>query len=99
MTRAVVWSEQAEADFYDILAWIMPNSAAGAASVERRIYAATDLLANTPTGRPGRVGRMYEKVVPRLPYILAYVLTDNEVRIVRIVHGARDWPAGGWPKD
>jgi toxin ParE1/3/4 len=34
-----------------------------------------------------------------LPYIIAFELPDKQtLRVLRIVHGARDWPAGGWPE-
>ena len=54
------------------------------------------------TGRPGRVAGTYEKVVPGLPYILAYAiqpLPDSAelIVILRTIHGARDWPKGKWP--
>ena len=59
-------------------------------------------LGEIPTGRPGRVVGTYEKVVARTPYIVAYSLqqtSDDEdtLTVLRVIHGARDWPQGGWP--
>ena len=54
----------------------------------------------SPTGRRGRFTGTYEKIVTGLPYILAYNI-DNQagaIRILHLIHGARDWPDGDWPK-
>ena len=52
----------------------------------------------------GRVSGTCEKVLPGLPYILAYELVSRPeggevVAILHVIHGARDWPAGEWPAD
>lgn len=53
------------------------------------------------TGRPGRVNGTYEKLVPRLPYILAYAIVSQDgreiVTILRVIHTARDWREDDWP--
>jgi toxin ParE1/3/4 len=54
------------------------------------------------TGRIGRVSGTYEKVVGGLPYVIAYAITDRAgreaVTILRVIHGARDWPDEDWPE-
>jgi toxin ParE1/3/4 len=54
-------------------------------------------------GRPGRVTGTYEKSIVGLPYIIAYALTststgEEQVAILRVIHAARDWPKGEWPR-
>lgn len=53
------------------------------------------------TGRPGRVSGTYEKSVTRLPYIVAYALTERGgrevVSILRVIHTSRDWVDEEWP--
>jgi plasmid stabilization system protein ParE len=44
------------------------------------------------SGRPGRIAGTRELVVPRTPYIAAYVMTADTVRILRVLHGAQMWP-------
>jgi plasmid stabilization system protein ParE len=49
------------------------------------------------------VAGTYEKPVKELPYIIAYALQPmpdggERIIIVRVIHGARDWPEGEWPK-
>jgi len=43
-------------------------------------------------GRPGRVPKTRELVVPNLPYILPYYIKKKEVRILAVMHTARKWP-------
>lgn len=46
------------------------------------------------SGRPGRLAGIYEKSVPRLPYIIAYALSERAGResvvILRVIHTSRD---------
>jgi plasmid stabilization system protein ParE len=55
------------------------------------------------TGRRGRVEGTYEKIVPKLPQIIAYAIDEQPggreiIVILRVIHGARHWPPGGWPE-
>jgi addiction module RelE/StbE family toxin len=44
------------------------------------------------SGRPGRVAGTRELVVTGTPYVAAYQVTDTAVRILRVLHGAQQWP-------
>jgi toxin ParE1/3/4 len=44
------------------------------------------------SGRPGRVGGTRELIVVGLAYIVAYRVTVDTVRILRVLHGAQQWP-------
>jgi len=44
------------------------------------------------SGRRGRVPRTRELVIQRTPYIAIYALRSDLVFILRIVHGAQQWP-------
>jgi plasmid stabilization system protein ParE len=49
------------------------------------------------------VAGTYEKPVGGLPYIIAYALEatptgDERIVILRVIHGARNWRQGEWPK-
>jgi plasmid stabilization system protein ParE len=68
-----------------------------------RIERTVDNLSYMLTGRKGRVEGTYEKPVAGLPYIVAcalQTLPDGSERIVilHVIHGARNWPPGEWPK-
>lgn len=97
MTRRVDWSAEAADDFDRAIDYIAFDSEANGWLVSARVLGAIDLLAELPTGRQGRVDGIYEKVVQKTPYITAYSLSDNAIRIARIIRASRDWPEGKWP--
>jgi toxin ParE1/3/4 len=43
-------------------------------------------------GRPGRIEGTRELVIHRTPYIAAYRISGNTVRVLRLLHGAQQWP-------
>jgi len=43
-------------------------------------------------GRVGRIEGTRELVVSALPWIAVYRVRDDAVEVVRIYHGAQDWP-------
>jgi plasmid stabilization system protein ParE len=43
-------------------------------------------------GRPGKKEGTRELVMSPLPYIVIYTVRGNEVYVVRILHGAQQWP-------
>ena len=70
-----------------------------AVKVDDQIVAAVRRLLDFPeSGRPGRVAGTRELVVPRTPFIAAYVVNGDRVRILRILHGAQVWPDDIDPK-
>ena len=53
----------------------------------------TDRLADYPKlGRPGRVKGTRELVVNRTPFIVVYRIKGEIVQILRMLHGAQQWP-------
>ncbi len=42
-------------------------------------------------GRPGDVSGTRILVVPRLPYVVIYEVAMNEVIVLGVMHGARNW--------
>ena len=51
------------------------------------------LFANAPEiGRPGRIEGTRELIIQQTPYIAAYRIERNSVRILRVLHGAQRWP-------
>lgn len=97
--RLVVWSDDALDDFDEVIAYLTEHSPKSALLVADRLGQAVRNFADMPTGRQGRVVGTHQKVVPRTPYIVAYALADHQVTVLRIVHGSRDWPVGGWPTE
>jgi toxin ParE1/3/4 len=51
------------------------------------------LAAHPRIGRPGRVVGSRELVISGTPYIIAYRVEPDAVVIIRLLHGAEQWPA------
>ena len=96
MHRVVVWAGSARADLAGILRHIASDNPDTAKRVSTRLRQAAANLEELATGRAGRVTGTYEKVVPGLPYILAYEIVvlpqgGEIIGILHLIHGARDW--------
>lgn len=96
--RRLVWAETALADFEQDIAYIAEHDLSAAQLMAERIDRAARRLAEMPTGRSGRVLGTYEKSVGRTPYIIAYVIQGEMIVILRVIHGARNWPDDEWPE-
>jgi toxin ParE1/3/4 len=90
----IEWTTLADADLRHIHAHIKGDSPKAAVAVLASIRRAVrGQLATSPfSGRIGRVDGTRELVVPRLPYIVAYRVTDTAIQILRVLHGAQRWP-------
>jgi toxin ParE1/3/4 len=52
-----------------------------------------DILARHPfAGRKGRVPDTRELVISGTPFLVAYRIEKKEVRILAVLHAAREWP-------
>jgi toxin ParE1/3/4 len=102
VTRRVIWSRRALDEIVEIGRYIARDNPPAARRVATALRDAGNRLGEAPIGRPGRVTGTYEKVIPRLPYIIAYTLSPyrgaEAVVILRVIHGARNWPDGQWPE-
>jgi len=101
--RPVLWSRTALDDLIEIARFIAADNPAAARRVAAEIRRTGNLLGQAAIGRPGRVIGTYERSVRRMPYIIAYTLqtlpTGREaVLLLRVIHGARNWPDEQWPK-
>ena len=87
------WSALAMSDRVAIFDYIEADNPQSAVTLDERIRADVETLEKFPeSGRPGRVEGTRELVLRRTPYIAAYRLVGNTVRILRILHGAQLWP-------
>jgi plasmid stabilization system protein ParE len=101
VTRLTHWSREALNDIKAQIAYIARDDREAAVRIADRILDTGEALGRHATGRPGRVTGTYEKSVGRLPYIIAYALSERAgqeiIVILRVIHAARDWPPEGWP--
>ena len=87
------WSLFAQADRDAIFDYIEADSPQAAITVDDRIRVQLEGLMQFPeSGRPGRIEGTRELVILRTPYIAAYRLTGDTVRVLRVLHGAQQWP-------
>jgi addiction module RelE/StbE family toxin len=86
----VVWSREAQTDVHDAFTFISLDKPDAAERVVARLTEAGERLGLLPYwGRPRQSSDSREVVVPGLPYLLIYEITDETVVIQREMHGAR----------
>lgn len=84
------WSVDARNDREAIFDYITADNPRAAIAVDERIQVQVETLREFPSiGRPGRVEGTRELVISRTPYIAAYALIDDAIRVL---HSARLWP-------
>lgn len=89
----LVWSAFALDDRLEIFDYIEEDDPLAAIEVDEAIELQAQRLCDFPdSGRPGRVRNTRELVLIHYPYILAYQVRGDTVRILRVLHTARQWP-------
>lgn len=90
----VDWTLAADTDLESIVAYIAEDNPRAAAGIVMKIIRIVeDHLSQTPAmGRPGRVPKTRELIVPDTPYIVAYRIKDKNLEVLRVIHGSRRWP-------
>src|SRR5271163_3033198 len=87
------WLSKAAASLDAEYDFIRRENPKAAKRVFSRIISATERLKEFPlSGRAGQVAGTRELIIPGLSYLVIYRVTDA-VEILRIFHGARDYPA------
>jgi toxin ParE1/3/4 len=87
------WTSRAFAQLEAAFDFVAYDNAPAAKKQLDTIARAVEQLANFPElGRPGRVNGTRELVIQSTPYIVAYRVKGELVRVVALLHGARRWP-------
>jgi len=87
------WTTPAANDLYNIVQRIRRDNPAAATKVAKILYDECGRLRDFPRrGRKGRIEGTRELVFPGLPYIVGHTIQDQIVELLRIYHGAQDWP-------
>ena len=87
------WSAFSFADRECIFDHIEADSPRAAIAIDDAIAKAVRQLIDFPeSGRIGRVAGTRELVVSALPYVIAYAIRGDVVRILRVLHSAQQWP-------
>lgn len=89
----IKWQNRAITDLEQLQEYIAQDNPIAAEQVAKMIIQAVDLLKSHPAiGRPGRVPNTRELVIKDTPYLLPYRLRKGVIEILRVLHGAMQWP-------
>ena len=89
----LVWLPSVNATRIEQLNYIAEDNPAAAIDQDAQIETQVDMLLDYPAmGRPGRVKTTRELVISRTPFIVAYRVTGQRIEILRVLHGAQQWP-------
>jgi toxin ParE1/3/4 len=89
----IKWLEYAVLDLQELYQYISYDSAQAAKRVTKRIQKAVNMLAEQPyIGRAGRVHGTRELIITGTPYIVPYRVKIDKLEILRVLHGAMQWP-------
>lgn len=87
------WTEQAADDLERIADYLLTHVPDRAPELIRAVYDAPTALLTFPNrGRPGKLAGTRELVLTPLPYVVVYAIREDIIFVVRILHGAQQWP-------
>lgn len=87
------WSPFALADRDAIFDYILADRPRAAISVDDLIRTRVEHVLRFPeSGRPGRVEGTRELVITGTPYVAAYLVDGEVIRVLRVLHGSQTWP-------
>lgn len=88
----LVWTRPANADRKEIREYIAQDNPAAALALDELFSEKANRLVDHPDlGRPGRIADTSE-LVAHQNYILIYDTTADLVRVLRVLHAAKQWP-------
>lgn len=87
------WLRTATRDRFAQLDYIATDNPAAAVRMDEAIERQTNMLMQYPLmGREGRVNGTRELVIRRSPFIAVYRVQAEKIEILRLLHGAQQWP-------
>lgn len=89
----LVWLPSANVTRDAQLGYIAQDSFLAAIDQDAEIEKQVDMLLDPPNmGRLGRVKTTRELVIGRTSFIVAYRVKGQRIEILRVLHGAQQWP-------
>ena len=93
MSHEIRWSRYAEDDLLTLITYIAKDNPDAAQNLKNQLESKCERLQRFPmSGRPGRVEGTYELIISPT-YVLVYMLISNEIRVLRVLHTAQNWPS------
>lgn len=91
----LVWTRPASIDRKEIREYIARDNQVAALALDALVSEKASRLVDYPgLGRPGRVAGTRE-LIAHQNYVLVYDVVDDRIRVLRVLHTARQWPTGG----
>ncbi len=88
--RSVVWSRRAARNMLSIRRYIHQFNPEAAQSTAKRILESVRVVSKHPhIGRAGPEGRTRKFPVPGTSYLIVYMISDETLEIVAVLHGAQ----------
>ena len=90
----IAWTRRYLIELASIGDYIGQRNPRAAARIVNDIHSKTARLlsANPFIGRVGEIKGTRELVIPGTPYVVAYRVKDNQIEVLFVQHGAREWP-------
>ncbi len=89
----IKWLEDAVYDLKALRQYIAQDNPPAANRIAKQILKTVELLSEQPAiGRQGRVSNTRELIISGTPYIIPYRMKNNAIEILRVFHGAMQWP-------
>lgn len=90
----IVWTRRYLKELESIGDYIAHDNPRAAKRVVNDIHSKTGRLlsANPFIGRVGEISGTRELVISGTPYIVAYRVTETQIEVLFVQHGAREWP-------
>ena len=86
------WTRPALLDLTETQDYIARDNPLAAQVIGQRIADAAQRLLQQPyIGRPGHVAGTRELVVDRSPYLIIYRIVGDDIELLRVWHGRRNW--------
>ena len=87
------WLRTATFSRFEQLDYVARDNPSAAVRLDREIARQTNLLKDHPLiGRQGRVPGTRELAIVGSPYLAVYRIKNKRVEVLRILHGAQQWP-------
>lgn len=90
MTPRLLLEEEAEAEYREALSWYAARSAAVVEAFRRQVGAVLGTIEQTPHRFPIALRDIRKARVHRFPYVIYYVVLDEVISVIAIIHGRRD---------
>ena len=90
----IQWTEGARQNLNQVEDYIAQDNPTAAVDTVLKIIKAVENLTGHPEiGRIGKVFNTRELVINETPYIVPYRVKSETIQILRVLHGAMQWPS------